>query len=109
MLILECPNCGIMADETELSAGGEAHIKRETMGADDAAFEHYLFQRENPKGVHFERWRHVSGCGKWFHAARCTMTLEVFGTYSAQTLAPPKDITDKITAKRPNWSWRDFS
>jgi sarcosine oxidase subunit delta len=69
----------------------------------------YLFQRENPKGVHFERWRHVYGCGKWFHAARCTATLEVFGTYSAQTLEPPQDIKDKITAKRPGWTWGNFS
>ena len=75
----------------------------------DEDFEAYLFMRENPKGVHFERWRHVNGCGKWFIAARCTMTLEVFGTYGAQTFEPPQDLKDKITAKRPGWSWRDFS
>lgn len=109
MLIFTCPYCGVDADETELSAGGEAHIKRETVGSDDEAFETYLFSRENPKGVHFERWRHAYGCGKWFHAARCTMTLEVFGTYSAQVLEPPKDIRDAITAKRPGWSWGNFS
>ncbi|WP_208349784.1 sarcosine oxidase subunit delta [Pseudaestuariivita rosea] len=108
MLILTCPYCGVAADETELTPGGEAHLTRETVGADDAAFEGYLFKRENPKGVHFERWRHAYGCGKWFHAARCTVTLEVFGTYPAQTTEPPKDIRDKITAKRPGWSWRDF-
>ena len=28
MLILECPYCGIKADETELTAGGEAHLAR---------------------------------------------------------------------------------
>lgn len=109
MLIFTCPYCGVEADETELSAGGEAHIKRETVGSDDEAFETYLFSRQNPKGVHFERWRHAYGCGKWFHAARCTMTLEVFGTYSAQVLEPPKEITDAITAKRPGWSWGTFS
>ena len=43
-----------------------------------------MFARKNPKGVHFERWRHAYGCGKWFLAARCTATLEVFGTYPAQ-------------------------
>ena len=108
MLTLQCPYCGVQADETELHAGGEAHLKRETVGSTDNDFEDYLFMRENPKGVHFERWRHVAGCGKWFHAARCTMTLEVFGTYPAQTLAPPNDITDKISAKRPGWTWRAF-
>jgi sarcosine oxidase subunit delta len=109
MLIFTCPYCGVDADETELSAGGEAHIKRETVGSDDETFETYLFSRENPKGVHFERWRHAYGCGKWFHAARCTMTLEVFGTYSAQVSEPPQEIRDAITAKRPGWTWRNFS
>lgn len=109
MLILTCPYCGIAADETELSPGGEAHIKRYGPTSTDAEFEGYLFGRENPKGLHFERWRHVNGCGKWFHAARCTVTLEVLGTYAAQTFEPPKDIKDKITAKRPGWSWRNFA
>ena len=109
MLILNCPNCGIDADETELEAGGEAHLKRFGPGASDEEFEGYLFGRENPKGVHFERWRHAAGCGKWFHAARCTMTLEVFGTYSAQVYEPPKAITQAISKKRPGWPWRDFS
>jgi len=108
MLILECPYCGVQAEETELHAGGEAHLKRFGPGSSDDDFHDYLFQRENPRGVHFERWRHVNGCGKWFHAARCTQTLEVFGTYSAQTVAPPQTIRDAITSKRPGWSWRDF-
>jgi len=108
MLILHCPCCGIDADETELLGGGEAHLKRFGPGSKDADFEAYLFGRENPRGVHFERWRHVYGCGKWFLAARDTATLEVFGTYRAQTKKPPKKIRDAITAKRPGWSWRDF-
>jgi sarcosine oxidase subunit delta len=94
MLILECPYCGVKAEETELGAGGEAHLKRFGSGSDDDQFHDYLFMRENPKGVHFER---------------CTMTMEVFGTYSAQTYEPPQEIKDKITAKRPGWSWREFS
>jgi sarcosine oxidase subunit delta len=96
-------------DETELSAGGEAHIKRIGPGSSDQDFEKYLFGRNNPKGLHFERWRCSSGCGKWFHAARCTLTLEVFGTYKAQTLEPPQSVKDAITAKRPGWSWGAFS
>ena len=109
MLILECPYCGVKGEETEFHGGGEAHLKRFGPGSTDEDFETYLFMRENPKGVHLERWRHANGCGKWFHAARCTMTLEVFGTYSAQTLEPPQEIKDILTAKRPGWSWRNFS
>jgi len=109
MLILECPYCGVKAEETELHAEGEAHLKRFGPGSDDTAFEGYLFMRENPKGVHFERWRHSNGCGKFFHAARSTTTLEVFGTYPAQTLEPPQDIRDRISAVYPGWRWRDFA
>ena len=106
MLILNCPNCGLDKDETELSYGGEAHLTRHGPGSSDQDFEDYLFNRENPKGVHFERWRCAAGCGKWFHAARCTVTMQVFGTYSAQTFEPPAKIKKTITANRPGWSWR---
>ncbi|MEM9581353.1 MAG: sarcosine oxidase subunit delta [Pseudomonadota bacterium] len=109
MLILTCPVCGVTSEETEFHAGGEAHLTRHATGSTDDQFEDYLFMRENPKGVHFERWRHASGCGKWFNAARCTNTLEVFGTYPAQTFEPPQEIKDAISAKRPGWSWRTFS
>ena len=109
MLILHCPYCGVDVDETELTPGGEAHLKRFGPGASDEDFEAYLFLRENPKGVHFERWRHTYGCGKWFHVARCTVTLEVFGSYSAQTLVPPKIILDLISVNRPGWGWRAFA
>lgn len=109
MLQITCPYCGVAAEETELSPGGEAHLKRFGPGSSEEDFEAYLFHRENPKGVHFEAWRHSYGCGKWFHAARCTITLEVFGTYSAQVLEPPQFIKDAISAKRPGWSWREHS
>lgn len=103
MLILRCPYCGVDADETDLHAGGEAHLKRFGPGATDADFEGYLFVRKNPKGIHLERWRHVYGCGKWFLAARSTVTLQVFGTYPAQTHEPPPDIMAKIHAVDPDW------
>ena len=109
MLILTCPYCGIAADETELAPGGEAHITRHGPGSSDEDFEEYQFLRENPNGVHFERWRHVMGCGKWFHAARHTVTLEVFGTYPAQVTEPPEKIRKIISDKYPGWSWRTFS
>ena len=104
MLILTCPYCGMAADETELTPGGQAHLRREGPGADDAAFEAYLFTRPNPKGVHLERWRHTYGCGKWFIAARDTATMQVFGTYPAQTHEPPAEVVTQIRTKDPDWS-----
>ena len=103
VLQLTCPYCGAKADETDLAGGGQAHITRHGPGSSDEDFEDYLFLRGNPDGVHFERWRHAFGCGKWFHAARCTRTHEVFGTYPAQTLEPPDWVVERIKAKRPAW------
>lgn len=99
MLVLTCPYCGIAADETELAPGGEAHITRAGAGASDEAFERYRFLRDNPRGAHLERWRHAYGCGKWFIAARDTVTMEVLGTYPAQTTQPPDDIAEKIAER----------
>lgn len=104
MLILTCPYCGLRAEETELHPGGEAHLKRQGPGSDDPVFEDYLFNRRNPKGVHFERWRHAYGCGKWFNAARDTVTMEVFGTYPAQVPTPPADLIAHIRERRPDWT-----
>lgn len=103
MLLLTCPNCGVSGEETEFAPGGEAHLKRHGPGSDDAEFESYLFTRRNPRGVHFERWRHAFGCGKWFHVARCTVTLEVFGSYKAQVTEPPGEILARVRERRPDW------
>ncbi len=100
MLILTCPYCGVDADETELHPGGEAHLERRGPDSDDDAFEQYLFLRKNPRGLHLERWRHAHGCGKWFHAARDTVTMEVLGTYPAQTTEPPADLVTRAGAAR---------
>ena len=96
MLHFLCPYCGVTAEETELAPGGEAHLKRAGAGSDDDAFEAYMFQRTNPRGVAFERWRHAYGCGRWFIAARSTVTNRVFGTYPAQSSAPPAEILARI-------------
>ena len=103
MLTLTCPYCGVAAEETELAPGYEAHLTRHGPDSSDEDFEAYMFARKNPKGVHFERWRHVYGCGKWFLAARDTATLEVFGTYPAQSKGPPEDLIARIRERRPGW------
>lgn len=108
MLTLTCPHCGVMADETELAPGGEAHLKRHGPGSGDEDFEGYLFGRVNPKGPHFERWRHAYGCGKWFLVARDTATMRVWGSYPASEAGPSDGLRDLVTADRPGWAWRDI-
>ena len=105
MLILTCPYCQKAADETELTAGGQAHLARVGPQGDDADFEAYLFGRKNPKGVHLERWRHNYGCGKWFLAARDTATLQVYGSYPAQSAGPPDHIVAAIRKTHPDWTF----
>lgn len=100
MLQLTCPHCGVTAEETEFHAGGEAHVARQGPGSTAAAFETYLFERKNPRGPHFERWRHAFGCGKWFHVARDTVTLEIYGAYPADAVGPPQEILDRIERRR---------
>ena len=99
MLEITCPVCGAQGAETEFHPGGEAHLTREGPGASDDAFTDYLFHRRNPRGVHFERWRHAFGCGKWLHLARNTATLEIYGAYRADMAGPPEDILARIAER----------
>lgn len=71
MMQIECPYCG-RRDETEFTYGGEADLVRPAPGVDDRTWADYLYFRNNTKGVHAERWRHVRGCGQWFRAERDT-------------------------------------
>ncbi len=80
MLLIDCPWCGKRA-EAEFACGGESHIARPTLEATDAAWGEYLFFRNNPKGLVFERWLHAHGCGQWFNVARDTVTHEIKAVY----------------------------
>lgn len=87
MMQIRCPWCGVR-DENEFVCGGASHIVRPPLEADDEAWGEYLFFRDNPKGVHHERWRHAYGCGQWFNMARDTVSHEILSVY-AMTEAPP--------------------
>ena len=87
MLRISCPYCGTR-DEVEFHCGGDAHIERPEPDVSDAEWADYLFNRENPRGVHFERWCHVFGCGQWFNVARDTLTHQIFAVYRMGEAAP---------------------
>ncbi len=82
MLLIPCPWCG-ERDEHEFSYGGEAHIARpeDPAALSDEAWADYLFMRANTKGVFLERWRHAHGCGRWFNAARDTVSHAFLAVY----------------------------
>ena len=93
MLLITCPVCGQQGDETEFHYGGEAHVVRPASvrpeSVTDAEQHAYLFLRKNPRGLHFERWQCARGCGKWFHAARDTVTM-AFHAFYGITEPPPQ-------------------
>jgi sarcosine oxidase, subunit delta len=106
MITVKCPVCGAQGDEADFHYGGQAHVARPATsnpeGITDEQQRDYLFIRHNPKGLHFERWRCDRGCGKWFHAARDTVSLDFKATYGISEL-PPAEIVAQ--AKGP---WAEF-
>jgi sarcosine oxidase subunit delta len=100
MLLIYCPYCEEERSELEFRNGGDAHIARPTNMADisDEEFEAYFFLRDNPKGVIFERWRHIHGCGRFFNAARDTVSDRFLTTYKAGEPKPDLDAEPQTPA-----------
>ncbi len=90
MLRLSCPHCGTR-DEVEFHCGGDAHVVRPGLEVSDTVWSDYLFNQENPRGVHYERWCHVFGCGQWFNVVRNTLTHEIHAVYRMGDPAPNLD------------------
>jgi sarcosine oxidase, subunit delta len=90
MLQIHCPWCGARA-ETEFTCGSEGGIARPlaTETLSDAQWGDYVFMRKNPKGLHHEQWRHASGCGRWFHALRDTVSYRFHAVWKIGEAPPP--------------------
>ena len=94
MLLITCPYCGPRA-ELEFRCGGEAHIARpdDPASLSDEAWAAFLYYRDNPKGLHAERWNHAHGCQRWFNALRDTVSDRIIATYKAGTPRPTVDAS----------------
>ena len=94
MLLIDCPYCGLRP-ELEFSYGGEAHLVRpaDPSVLNDDEWAAFLFMRANQKGVHYERWRHLHGCARFFNAVRDTATDKFLTTYETGT--PKPDLAGK--------------
>lgn len=87
MMRIECPWCGSRTED-EFTCGGQSHIARpDPAVASDGEWAAYLYQRDNPKGLHYERWHHGFGCGQWFNVARHTVSHAILAVY---TMSEPK-------------------
>ncbi len=93
MLRIPCPYCGTR-DESEFHFGGESHVERPGFEVSDAEWADYLFNRENPKGLHYERWCHTYGCSQWFNVVRDTVTHEIHAVYKMGVVKPDLTVTD---------------
>ncbi|MBW9065147.1 sarcosine oxidase subunit delta [Rhizobium herbae] len=102
MLLIYCPYCEEERSELEFRQAGDAHIARPTNITEltDEEFEAFFFLRDNVKGLTYERWRHLNGCGRFFNAARDTVSDKFVTTYKAglpkpdiSTLRPATEAT----------------
>ena len=93
MLLIHCPYCDEERPELEFRNMGEAHVVRipDIANQSDEDFEKFLYIRDNPKGVNYERWRHVHGCGRFFNAVRHTVSDKFIATYKAGEQKPSLD------------------
>ena len=82
MILIKCPYCG-ERDQSEFANGGEAHVIRpkNPESLSDKDWGEYVFFRNNPKGIFYERWVHSHGCKKWFNAVRNTSTDQILKVY----------------------------
>jgi sarcosine oxidase, subunit delta len=105
MLLIFCPYCHQSRPELEFRGAGEAHVSRprDIASSSDEAFADYFFMRDNRKGVVFERWRHVHGCGRFFNAARHSVSDRIIATYRAGEPKPPLSEA-QIAAATPSAS-----
>lgn len=94
MLLIHCPYCDETLPEAEFIYAGQAHVDRaaDPSGESDADWEAFLFIRVNVKGPHFERWRHMHGCGRFFNAVRDTVSDKFLTTYRAGAARPDLSI-----------------
>src|SRR5690349_18319611 len=102
MLIIRCPYCEDDRSELEFRWAGEAHIARPENIAEisDEAFSEFFFMRDNTKGLIFERWRHIHGCGRFFNAARHTVSDRIYLTYKAGEPKPDADVILETASDR---------
>jgi sarcosine oxidase, subunit delta len=99
MLLIHCPYCDIERPELEFTYAGEAHIARplDPSALSDDEWRNHLFTRSNPRGQHFERWRHIHGCGRFFNAVRDTVSDKFALTYRTG-VSRPSDVEIEVAA-----------
>jgi sarcosine oxidase subunit delta len=80
-----CPCCGHRpASEFRLAGPAPLVEPIDPIGRDDEAWGEALFRRPQAGGLHYERWRHLGSCGRFFYALRDTVTGEFRRTFDIE-------------------------
>ena len=100
MLLIHCPYCQEDRSELEFRGAGDAHIDRpqNITEISDEDFAEFFYMRDNPKGLIYERWRHISGCGKFFRAVRHTVSDKFLMTYRQDEPKPDAATIEALLA-----------
>ena len=87
-MLITCPYCG-PRDLSEFSYQGDATRKRPEPGStDEAAWNAYIYDRENAAGEHREFWQHAGGCRAHLVVTRNTLTHKVADVAFVRDEAP---------------------
>jgi len=75
MMLIPCPHCGPRAQlEFTYERTLDAILPLDATPEDAARI---LYERENPRGVSAELWRHSFGCRAWLRLERHTVTHDI--------------------------------
>lgn len=95
MLLIYCPYCGEDRPEPEFRHAGEAYISRPPAGTDpEASIGQAVYLRTNNRGIVHERWRHLHGCGRFFNAARHSVSDRFLAFTKSGD--PKPDLDDEV-------------
>ena len=87
-MLIPCPHCGTRPVE-EFTFLGDASVVRPD-NLDPSAIDewlHYVYLRDNPRGVFAEFVHHSGGCRAWLVVTRNSATHEVYDAFSARDFA----------------------
>ncbi|WP_299723646.1 sarcosine oxidase subunit delta [uncultured Tateyamaria sp.] len=77
---ISCPICGERDHREFYYQGAAVMLSRPAPDAGEAAWDDYLYLRENQPGDLEELWSHDAGCGAWLKVLRNTVTHTVHST-----------------------------
>ena len=84
---IDCPYCG-SRDSREFTVIGDAGVRRPPLDGDAKAdaLHAYVYERDNPAGLHAEHWFHGQGCHAWLVVTRDTRNHRVVKVEAARSI-----------------------